>query len=140
MDSRSRQHDFDWLVVGSGFGGSVAALRLSEKGYRVGVLECGRRYEDADFARTAWNLRRYFWAPRIGLRGVFRLTLFKDVFIASGSGVGGGSLGATRTPCTARGRRSFATRSGGSSPTGRTRCARTTTPPSGCSESSTTRA
>jgi cholesterol oxidase len=58
MDSRSRQHDFDWLVIGSGFGGSVAALRLSEKGYRVGVLECGRRYKDADFARTAWNLRR----------------------------------------------------------------------------------
>jgi cholesterol oxidase len=102
MDLRSRQHDFDWLVIGSGFGGSVAALRLSEKGYRVGVLECGRRYEDADFARTAWNLRRYFWAPRIGLRGVFRLTLFKDVFIASGSGVGGGSLGYANTLYRAR--------------------------------------
>jgi cholesterol oxidase len=102
MDSRSRQHDFDWLVIGSGFGGSVAALRLAEKGYRVGVLECGRRYEDADFARTAWNLRRYFWAPRIGLRGVFRLTLFKDVFIASGSGVGGGSLGYANTLYRAR--------------------------------------
>ena len=59
-------------------------------------------HEDADFARTAWNLRRYFWAPRIGLRGVFRLTLFKDVFIASGSGVGGGSLGYANTLYRAR--------------------------------------
>jgi cholesterol oxidase len=86
------RYDYDWLVVGSGFGGSVAALRLAEKGYRVGVLECGRRFADADFARSAWNLRRYFWAPFIGLRGIFRMTLFKDVFIVSGSGVGGGSL------------------------------------------------
>lgn len=96
------RHDFDWLVIGSGFGGSVAALRLSEKGYRVGVLECGRRYEDSDFARTAWNLRRYFWAPKLGLRGIFRLTVFKDVFIASGSGVGGGSLGYANTLYRAR--------------------------------------
>jgi cholesterol oxidase len=96
------RHDFDWLVIGSGFGGSVAALRLAEKGYRVGVLECGRRYEDSDFARTAWNLRRYFWAPRLGLRGILRLTAFKDVFIASGSGVGGGSLGYANTLYRAR--------------------------------------
>src|ERR671922_10990 len=94
--------DFDWLVIGSGFGGSVAALRLAEKVYRVGVLECGRRYEDSDFARSAWNLRRYFWAPRLGLRGIFRLTLFKDVFIASGNGVGGGSLGYANTLYRAR--------------------------------------
>src|SRR5919106_1265266 len=97
-----RRHDFDWLVIGSGFGGSVAALRLAEKGYRVGVLECGRRYEDSDFARSAWNLRRYFWAPRLGLRGIFRLTVLKDVFIASGSGVGGGSLGFANTLYRAR--------------------------------------
>ena len=97
-----RRHDYDWLVIGSGFGGSVAALRLAEKGYRVGVLECGRRYEDSDFARSAWNLRRYFWAPRLGLRGIFRLTVFKDVFIASGSGVGGGSLGYANTLYRAR--------------------------------------
>jgi cholesterol oxidase len=102
MDGTSSERDFDWLVIGSGFGGSVAALRLAEKGYRVGVLECGRRYEDADFARSAWNLRRYFWAPRLGLRGIFRLTLFKDVFIASGSGVGGGSLGYANTLYRAR--------------------------------------
>jgi cholesterol oxidase len=102
MDGTSSARDFDWLVIGSGFGGSVAALRLAEKGYRVGVLECGRRYEDSDFARSAWNLRRYFWAPRLGLRGIFRLTLFKDVFIASGSGVGGGSLGYANTLYRAR--------------------------------------
>jgi cholesterol oxidase len=95
-------YDFDWLVVGSGFGGSVAALRLAEKGYSVGVLECGRRFEDSDFAESSWNLRRYFWAPLIGLRGIFRMTLFRDVFIASGCGVGGGSLGYANTLYRAR--------------------------------------
>ncbi len=85
--------DFDWLIVGSGFGGSVSALRLSEKGYRVGVLECGRRYRDEDFARTSWDLSRFLWAPMLGLRGILRLTPFKDVFIASVSAVGGGSIG-----------------------------------------------
>jgi cholesterol oxidase len=84
--------DYDWLVVGSGFGGSVSALRLAEKGYRVGVLETGRRYRDEDFARTTWDLKRFLWAPALGLRGIFRLTPFKDVFIASGSAVGGGSV------------------------------------------------
>jgi cholesterol oxidase len=82
--------DYDWLIVGSGFGGSVSALRLSEKGYRVAVLECGRRYRDEDFAATTWNLRRFMWAPALGLRGILRLTPFKDVFIASGSAGGGG--------------------------------------------------
>ncbi len=95
-------HDFDWLVIGSGFGGSVAALRLAEKGYRVGVLECGRRFRDEDFAETAWQARRYFWMPRLGLRGIFRMTVFKDVFIVSGSGVGGGSLGYANTLYRAR--------------------------------------
>ncbi|MCL4288339.1 MAG: GMC family oxidoreductase [Thermoleophilia bacterium] len=89
--------DYDYLIVGSGFGGSVSALRLAEKGYRVGVLECGRRYRDSDHAETAWDMRRYFWAPLLGLRGILRLTLFKDVFIASGCGVGGGSLGYANT-------------------------------------------
>ena len=96
------RYDFDYLVIGSGFGGSVSALRLAEKGYRVGVLECGRRFADADFAETAWELRRYFWAPFVGLRGILRLTLFKDVFIATGCGVGGGSLGYANTLYRAR--------------------------------------
>jgi cholesterol oxidase len=94
--------DYDWIVIGSGFGGSVSALRLAEKGYRVAVLECGRRYRDRDFARSAWNLRRYFWMPRLGLRGIFRMTAFKDLFIVSGSGVGGGSLGYANTLYRAR--------------------------------------
>jgi cholesterol oxidase len=91
------QFDFDWVVVGSGFGGSVSALRLAEKGYSVGVLECGRRFRDEDFPNSTWDLRRYFWAPRIGLRGIFRLTPFKDVSVVSGCGVGGGSLGYANT-------------------------------------------
>jgi cholesterol oxidase len=84
--------DYDWLVVGSGFGGSVSALRLAEKGYGVGMLEAGRRYRDQDYAQSTWDLRRFLWAPALGLRGIFRLTPFKDVFIASGAAVGGGSV------------------------------------------------
>jgi len=84
--------DYDWLIIGSGFGGSVSALRLSEKGYKVGVIEAGRRFEDKDFAKSTWQLNRYLWAPLLGLRGIMRLTPFKDVFIASGAGVGGGSI------------------------------------------------
>jgi cholesterol oxidase len=91
------QFDFDWIVVGSGFGGSVSALRLSEKGYSVGVLECGKRFGDNDFPKSTWDLRRYFWAPRLGMKGIFRLTQFKDVAVVSGCGVGGGSLGYANT-------------------------------------------
>src|SRR5438876_414149 len=89
--------DYDWVVVGSGFGGSVSALRLAQKGHRVAVLECGRRFDDDDFARTTWEATKYYWMPKVGLRGIFRLTLFKDVFVASGCGVGGGSLGYANT-------------------------------------------
>jgi len=85
-------NDFDWLVIGSGFGGSVAALRLAEKGYRVGVLEAGRRFRDEDFAESAWQLGRFLWAPWAGLKGILRLVPFKDVFVAAGAGVGGGSI------------------------------------------------
>ncbi len=93
----TENYDFDWLVIGSGFGGSVSALRLAEKGYSVGILESGKRFSDEDFPKSAWDLRRYFWAPRAGLKGILRLTLFKDILIASGSGVGGGSLGYAST-------------------------------------------
>jgi cholesterol oxidase len=91
------QFDYDWVVVGSGFGGSVSALRLAEKGYSVNVLECGKRFRDEDFPKSTWDLRRYFWAPRLGLKGIFRLTQFKDVAVVSGCGVGGGSLGYANT-------------------------------------------
>ncbi len=84
--------DYDWVVVGSGFGGSVAALRLAERGYSVCVLEAGRRWETDDLPKSTWNLRKYFWMPRLGLRGMLRLSVFKDVSVISGAGVGGGSL------------------------------------------------
>ncbi|UTI66691.1 GMC family oxidoreductase [Paraconexibacter antarcticus] len=84
--------DYDWLVIGSGFGGSVSALRLTEKGYRVGIVECGRRFADDEFAERLTQLRRSVWMPRLGMKGILRLTAFKDVMILSGSGVGGGSL------------------------------------------------
>jgi cholesterol oxidase len=87
-----QQHDYDWLIIGSGFGGSVSALRLAEKGYRVGVLEAGRRFEDKDFAESAWDFKRFLWAPVLGMRGILRMSPFRDVFIFSGAGVGGGSL------------------------------------------------
>jgi len=89
--NRNDELEFDWLVVGSGFGGSVSALRLSEKGYKVGVLERGRRFEDEDYAKSTWDIRNYLWAPVLGLRGILRMTAFKDVFVFSGSAVGGGS-------------------------------------------------
>ncbi len=94
--------DYDWLVIGSGFGGSASALRLAQKGYRVGMLECGCRFRDEDFAETTWEAKRYYWMPKLGLKGIFRLTLFKDVFVASGCGVGGGSLGYANTLYRAR--------------------------------------
>jgi cholesterol oxidase len=90
---REDSFDFDWLVIGSGFGGSVSALRLSEKGYAVGVLECGRRFADHEFPKNTADFKRYFWNPRLGMKGIFRLTNFKDVAVVSGCGVGGGSLG-----------------------------------------------
>lgn len=89
--------EFDWVIVGSGFGGSVSALRLAMRGDSVLLLECGRRFADHEFARSTWDLRRYFWAPSLGLRGIMRLSLFRDVFIATGAGVGGGSLGYANT-------------------------------------------
>jgi cholesterol oxidase len=89
---RHRNPDFDWIVIGSGFGGSVSALRLAEKGYRVAVLECGREFPDRELPTSAWQLRRFLWKPELGLKGILRVTPFKDVLVLSGSGVGGGSL------------------------------------------------
>ncbi|TDC81158.1 GMC family oxidoreductase [Actinomadura sp. 7K507] len=88
-------YDFDVIVVGSGFGGSVSALRLAEKGYRVAVIEAGRRFDEKTLPKTSWRLRKYAWAPRLGLRGIQRVHLVggkAGVLVLAGAGVGGGSL------------------------------------------------
>lgn len=89
--------DFDVLIIGSGFGGSVSALRLTEKGYKVGVLEAGRRFADHEFAKTSWRLREFLWAPRLGCYGIQRIHLLRNVMILAGAGVGGGSLNYANT-------------------------------------------
>ncbi|AOT60578.1 MULTISPECIES: GMC family oxidoreductase N-terminal domain-containing protein [Streptomyces] len=93
----SPAYDYDVLVVGSGFGGSVAALRLTEKGYRVGVLEAGRRFTPDTLPKTSWDLRNYLWAPALGLYGLQRVHLLGDVMVLAGAGVGGGSLNYANT-------------------------------------------
>ncbi len=85
-------YDCDWIVIGSGFGGSVSALRLAEKGYSVQVLECGKRYSDDELPKSTWNFKKFMWAPFIRFYGLMRISKFKDITILSGSGVGGGSL------------------------------------------------
>ncbi|MCL2780518.1 MAG: GMC family oxidoreductase [Actinomycetia bacterium] len=84
--------DYDVLVIGSGFGGSVTALRLTEKGYRVGVLEAGRRFTDQTLAKNSWHLRDFLWAPKLGCTGVQRVHVVRDCVVLAGAGVGGGSL------------------------------------------------
>lgn len=91
------QPDYDVLIIGSGFGGSVSALRLTEKGYRVGVLEAGRRFADEEFAKTSWNLRKFLWAPQFGMYGIQRIHLLRNCMILAGAGVGGGSLNYANT-------------------------------------------
>jgi cholesterol oxidase len=88
---------FDYLVVGSGFGGSVAAMRLAQKGYTVGVVEAGRRWHADEFPRRNWNLRKFLWLPSLGLYGTWRLRLLNGAFILAGAGVGGGSLNYANT-------------------------------------------
>ena len=88
---------YDVLVIGSGFGGSVSALRLTEKGYRVGVLEAGRRFADDELPKTSWRMRKYLWAPALGCYGVQRIHLLPDVLVMAGAGVGGGSLNYANT-------------------------------------------
>ncbi|MEN8041083.1 MAG: GMC family oxidoreductase, partial [Actinomycetota bacterium] len=85
-------HEFDVVVIGSGFGGSVTAMRLSEKGYSVGVLEAGKRWRTEDFPKTNWNTRKSLWFPKLGMRGIQRISLLPHVMVLSGAGVGGGSL------------------------------------------------
>ena len=91
MTSSSESH-YDWIVIGSGFGGSVSALRLAEKGYRVLVLEKGKRFAAEDFPKTNWDLRRWMWMPAMGMRGIFQMSFMEHVTILHGVGVGGGSL------------------------------------------------
>lgn len=87
-----QRRDFDVVVIGSGFGGSVAALRLTEKGYRVAVIEAGRRFKDKDFPKTSWRLSKFLFMPRLGLNGIQRIHALPDVLVLAGAGVGGGSL------------------------------------------------
>ena len=90
-------YDYDVIVIGSGFGGSVSALRLTEKGYRVGVLEAGRRFTRETLPRNSWDLRNYLWAPALGLYGMQRIHLLGNVMVLAGAGVGGGSLNYANT-------------------------------------------
>lgn len=97
QEAHDHDFDFDVLVVGSGFGGSVAALRLTEKGYRVAVLEAGRRFTRDSLPRHSWDLRNYLWAPALGLYGLQRIHLLRNVMVLAGAGVGGGSLNYANT-------------------------------------------
>ena len=92
LESTGREFDSDVAVIGSGFGGSVAALRLSRKGYSVTVLEKGKRWRPEDFPKTNWNIRKSFWFPKIGCRGIFGMCLLREALVLHGVGVGGGSL------------------------------------------------
>ena len=90
--SPKEQFDFDFIVIGSGFGGSVSAHRLTGKGYRVAVMEMGRRWTPENLPRTSWSLHRWFWRPKLALRGFFNMRFFQHVTILHGCAVGGGSI------------------------------------------------
>ncbi|MFJ2718509.1 GMC family oxidoreductase N-terminal domain-containing protein [Streptomyces sp. NPDC087437] len=90
-------YDYDVIVVGSGFGASVSALRLTEKGYRVGVLEAGRRFTRETLPKNSWDLKNYLWAPKLGMYGIQRIHLLGNVMVLAGAGVGGGSLNYANT-------------------------------------------
>ena len=87
------QHTYDYVIIGSGFGGSVSAMRLTEKGYSVLILEKGKRFEDKDFARSNWQFWKYLWLPALRAHGLLQISILKGAMILHGVGVGGGSLG-----------------------------------------------
>jgi cholesterol oxidase len=91
-NTKNMQYDFDYIIIGSGFGASVSALRLSEKGYKVLVIEKGKWYKSEDFAKTNWNLRKWLWMPSLRFFGIMKMSIFRHIVIISGTGVGGGSL------------------------------------------------
>jgi cholesterol oxidase len=93
MTTQHSDQTFDYVIIGSGFGGSVSAMRLAEKGYSVLVLERGKRYRDEDFAHSNWIVWKYLWVPAARCFGILQISPFRDVFVLHGSGVGGGSLG-----------------------------------------------
>jgi cholesterol oxidase len=93
INNTTRQKmEYDYIIIGSGFGGSVSALRLSEKGYKVLVIEKGKWYKAEDFPKTNWNFRKWLWLPSVRFFGIMKLTIFRHVAVLSGTGVGGGSL------------------------------------------------
>ena len=87
-----REEHYDWIIIGSGFGGSVSAHRLTQKGYKVLVIEKGRRFAEEDFPKTNWDLKRWMWNPAMGLKGIFQMSFMKHMTVLHGVGVGGGSL------------------------------------------------
>ena len=87
-----KERAFDIVVIGSGFGGSVSALRLTEKGYKVAIFEAGRRFDDGDFPKTSWRINKFLYFPKLGLKGIQRIHFLPDVLVLAGAGVGGGSL------------------------------------------------
>ncbi|MGQ4386437.1 GMC oxidoreductase [Streptomyces sp. SAS_270] len=97
QDEHESAYDYDVVVVGSGFGGSVTALRLTEKGYRVGVLEAGRRFTRDSLPKNSWDIKNYLWAPKLGMYGIQRIHLLGNVMVLAGAGVGGGSLNYANT-------------------------------------------
>jgi cholesterol oxidase len=94
MNNTNGRHTdiFDYIIIGSGFGGSVSAMRLSEKGYKVLVLERGKRYTAEDFPKSNWNVFKHLWMPGLRCYGILGINFFKDLMVLNGSGVGGGSL------------------------------------------------
>lgn len=83
---------FDFVIIGSGFGGSVSAMRLAQKGYKVAVLEAGKRWADDQYAKSNWDFKRYLWMPWIKCFGIQKFSLLNGIFLLHGAGVGGGSL------------------------------------------------